>query len=416
MQPAEWATASLRSLQFFVAMTPHFLIKYSFRLRLPRKVPNSGTNINSLWASSCCRPLRGLGICYRLFLGLTPQALCFRALRALILFLLSCLFSPVLAQQQPAIVEDKAIVLVGVQRLAAKVERAIAEEKRDEKATDARAEAKAEAELKQTLSPQATPEPTPTASELAAQVNNPAAPVTFVQFRDILFPNIPGTGGVTNLFQIQPVIPIHKSKRFPLLQLIKMTLPIASAPSPVSRTGLGDLQFFDLVSIKQKWGRWGFGPALVFPTATSKALGAGKWQAGPSFALIYTGAKNWTIGAVFQNPISFAGDKSRPQVNNLIITPTLTYNVPGYFVPGYWKHGWFVGLSDFNITFDWRNGGAGTIPLGPQIGRVFKIGEQPFSASLEAGGTVKHPAGTPNPGLIIGIEFSVIIKGHRKDQ
>ncbi len=271
-------------------------------------------------------------------------------------------------------------------------------------------------ESQQAPTPQATPEPALSASELASQLNNPAAPVTFIQFRNILIPNIPGTGGVTNALQIQPVIPIHKSKKLPFLQLIKMTLPVVSLPSPVGRTGLGDLQFFDLVSIKQSWGRWGFGPALVFPTATSKSLGAGKWQAGPSFALIYTKVKNLTVGAVFQNPISFAGDSSRPGVNSLIITPTFTYNIPVEYVPGYWKQGWFIGLSDYNWTFDWENGGAGTIPIGLQAGRVFHIGTQAFSASVEGGGTVKRPDNTPNPGLIIGIEFSVIFKGHRKDQ
>jgi hypothetical protein len=122
------------------------------------------------------------------------------------------------------------------------------------------------------------------------------------------------------------------------------------------------------------------------------------------------------MGAIFQNPMSFAGDSSRPAVSQLIITPTFTYNVPGYLVPGYWKHGWFVGLSDFNISFDWKNGGAGTIPIGPQIGRVFSIGKQPFSASIEAGGFVKRPDNTPNPGLILGFEFSVIIKPHKKHQ
>jgi hypothetical protein len=178
----------------------------------------------------------------------------------------------------------------------------------------------AEASGTQQSAPQ-QPSPPLSANELANQVNNPAAPVTFIQFRDVLLPNIPGTGGVTNVLEVQPVIPIRPSKTIPFLQLIKMTLPIASVPSPVDRNGLGDLQFFDLISIKQSWGRWGFGPALVFPTATSRALGAGKWQAGPSFALIYTKASNWTIGAIFQNPISFAGDSSRPGVNNLIIIP-----------------------------------------------------------------------------------------------
>jgi hypothetical protein len=285
-------------------------------------------------------------------------------------------------------------------------------DKEEDKSSDSASLAKPEKVAKQ----QASPEPTPSASELSSQLNNPAAPVTFIQFRNINLPNIPGTDGVTNSLQIQPVIPILPSKKIPFLQLIKITLPIAFAPSPIDRKGLGDLQFFDLISIKESWGRWGFGPALVFPTATSKALGAGKWQAGPSFALVYTKAENWTIGAVLQNPISFAGDSSRPAVNNLIITPTVTYNFPEYLVPGYWKHGWFAGLGDLNITFDWKNGGAGTIPLSAQLGRVFKLDGQPLSLSVEAGLLVKRPDNTRNPGLILGFEFSWIFKGHRKHQ
>src|SRR5262245_44838115 len=256
----------------------------------------------------------------------------------------------------------------------------------------------------------------PSASELASQVNNPAAPITFLQFREIMFPNIPGTGGVTHGVEIQPVIPIRRSKTIPFLQLIKITLPIASVPSPVNRSGLGDLQFFDLVSIKQSWGRWGFGPALVFPTATARALGAGKWQAGPSFALIYTKAENWTIGAILQNPISFAGDSSRPGVNNLIITPTATYNFPKYLIPGRWPNGWFAGLSDYNITFDWENGGAATIPLGFQFGRVFHVNKQALSLSAEAGVTAKRPDNVRNPGLILGFELDWIFKGHQKHE
>ena len=262
---------------------------------------------------------------------------------------------------------------------------------------------------------QGKPEPS-TATDLANQINNPGAPVTLLQFRDILLPNVAGTNDATNAFEIQPVLPVHPSHWAPFLQLIKMTLPIASLPSPVGEAGYGDLQFFDLVSIKEGWGRWGFGPALVFPTATADRLGDGKWQAGPSAALIFTGIENLTLGAIFQNPISFAGDASRSAVNNLIITPAITYNVPGYFIPGCCEHGWFVGMSDYDLTFDWENGGAASIPLGVQVGRVFHVGKQPLSLSIEAGGTVKSPASLPDPGLILGIEFGVIFKGHGPDQ
>ena len=92
--------------------------------------------------------------------------------------------------------------------------------------------------------PPGSPSGKPDARELANQVNNPAAPVTLIQFRNILLPTVE-TSGVTNEFQLQPVLPIG---------------PFASSPRAadeddaavhVSATarrccGVGDLQVFDL--------------------------------------------------------------------------------------------------------------------------------------------------------------------------
>ena len=249
----------------------------------------------------------------------------------------------------------------------------------------------------------------PTAStdprELANQVNNPAAPVTILQFRNILLPDVAGTDGATNVFQIQPVLPIGPFAALPIVQLMKVTLPFNSLPQPVGVSGVGDLQVFDLVTIKESWGRWGFGPALVFPTASDEALGQGKWQAGLAVALIYTRVKNLAVGAVWQNPFSFAGDSDRAGVNNLIITPTLTYTL---------EKGWFAGLSDFNWTFDWKDDGAATMLLGLQVGRVFVLGKQDVSLSFEVGGAAASPSSAPAPGWILGIEFTPIFKGHIK--
>ena len=50
-------------------------------------------------------------------------------------------------------------------------------------------------------------------------------------------------------------------------------------------------------------------------------------QAGPSVAVIYSGIKNLTAGFILQNPVSYAGSPNRPMVNEMIITPTLTYNL-----------------------------------------------------------------------------------------
>lgn len=293
-------------------------------------------------------------------------------------------------------------------------------------ATDLRAQGPTEKRADATQAPAtqdpAAKQPSPTGSagsvaatarEIANQANNPAAPLSQIQFRNILLPsaNSPGllpgvseASGTVNSLQIQPVLPMGPFRLIPLIQLVKMTLPVAvTLPSPVSATGIGDLQVFDLVTIKQSWGRWGFGPALVFPTASEKAMGAGKWQAGPSIAVIYTGIQNLTAGAVLQNPISYAGSPNRPDVNNLIITPTFTENLPD---------GWFAGLSDYNWNFDWENDGATLLPLGVQVGKVFSVHKHAFSASIEVGGAAVRPSGSPNPGWILGFEISPIFKWH----
>ena len=69
----------------------------------------------------------------------------------------------------------------------------------------------------------------PSAQELANQVNNPAAPVTFIQFRDILIPSFPGFKGALNSLQMQPVLPIGPFQSFPFVQLVKITFPMVSS-------------------------------------------------------------------------------------------------------------------------------------------------------------------------------------------
>ncbi len=236
--------------------------------------------------------------------------------------------------------------------------------------------------------------------ELSAAAQNPTAPLVLAQLRDIIIPVVPGKNGAENLFQIQPVIPILPTAHLHFTQLIKITMQFPTIPPPEGNSGFGDFQLFDLVTIKQSWGRLGFGPALVFPTASSAALGQGKWQAGPAVAAIWTSIRHLVAGGVFQNPISYAGDATRPNVNTLIFTPSFTYNM---------EKGWFAGLSDFNWTLDWENNAAFTMPLGVQLGKVISIGSQPISMSFEGGYTIISPSGS-NKGWVMGIEVTPIFK------
>jgi hypothetical protein len=234
---------------------------------------------------------------------------------------------------------------------------------------------------------------------LANQVNDPTAPLTLVQFRDILAPSVPGYDSPGNMLQIEPVLPIFSSRLLPFDQLLKMTLPVTTTPNPGSQTGLGDVSLFDVVTVKQSWGRWGLGPALVFPTASATALGQGKWQAGPAVAVICTGIKGLALGVVAQNPVSFAGSSSRADANSLAIAPTLTFNLPDT---------WFVGYSDFDWTFDWKDGGRATIPVGLQTGKIIKVGNMPVSLSLEGAWVPARPANAPE--WLLCLEVTLIFK------
>jgi len=118
---------------------------------------------------------------------------------------------------------------------------------------------------------------------------------------------------------------------------------------------------------------------------------------------MYTAVKHLQLGAVFENPVSFAGDSSRDSVNALSITPTLTYNLP---------HGWFGGYSDFDWTFDWKNNGGTTIPVGLQVGKVFKLGSMPCSFSVEGAYVAVPPSDAPE--WVVGFEFNLILSGHSK--
>jgi hypothetical protein len=162
---------------------------------------------------------------------------------------------------------------------------------------------------------------------------------------------------------------------------------LPSQPDPTSATvwagGMGDINptfFFS----PAKPGKlvWGFGPTLVLPTATNKLLGQGKWSAGPSLVAMVQPGK-WTVGVLANNVWSFAGDKERAAVNQLVIQYFINYNL---------KKGYYITSSPI-VTSDWRapSGQRLTLPFGGGIGRVHKWGRQPVNWNIGIFGNALHP-------------------------
>jgi hypothetical protein len=185
-----------------------------------------------------------------------------------------------------------------------------------------------------------------------------------------------------NIILLRSAIPF---KTGPLNHIARATLPIVTH-SPSGKSGLSDLVLFDLIAINESWGRWGIGPVMLFPTATSEQLGAGKWAAGPAMGFVARSDKlMW--GLFNQNLFTFAGDKDREDVNVSILQPILNYSLPDK---------WSIGTSEMNVTYDWKKSHWTALPLGIKLAKLVKFGKLPvqFSSAYEYNFADKYVAPT----------------------
>jgi hypothetical protein len=199
-------------------------------------------------------------------------------------------------------------------------------------------------------------------------------------------------------FLIQPGVPIALPWEAVPLMITRLTVPYVATPdlgSPEHRKhGIGDTTLLAIVNPKlPKGNAGGLGVSLVFPTAGDNDFtGSGKWQAGPAFVYINTQTSTqWGLFG-FQN-WSFANARSNSEgVSKLSIQPILTHH---------FGDGWFVGSPDNPQVYDFKTD-KWTLQLGPQVGRVFKLGSQP----VKLFGAVYHnPIDDNGPTAKIGLTF-----------
>jgi hypothetical protein len=245
---------------------------------------------------------------------------------------------------------------------------------------------------------------------LREAAQNPIGDLISLPFQNNTNFSIGDTNNTQNVLNIQPVFPIHLGDDWTLIT--RPILPVVYQPPFFSgeelqeleevagpefgrdEFGLGDLtpEFFFSPSKPMLLAPdvslvWGVGPALQIPTATSDALGTGKWSAGPAF-VTFLSAKplHITTGFLVLNLWSFAGDSDRADVNSMTLQPFLNYNLP---------KGWYLTTAPV-ITANWEADGDNrwTVPLGGGVGRLFEIGHQPVNAQLSAYYNVVTPDDT----------------------
>lgn len=230
---------------------------------------------------------------------------------------------------------------------------------------------------------------------------DPTSDLKQFQFSNRFIPNTHDADGYSNILIPRIWYPIPKSRLFPVRQVIRATFPIITAPS--GPTGLGDIRLFDLFLLGERdlgggnWWRIAVGPVFVFPTGTSEVLGSRKWQVGPAVGGIFH-AEKWQLALLVQNPISFAGNSDRLDVNRLIWLPILVYWLPNQ---------WYLGLQGTPKSINWENDAALTFPLSLRLGKVTTFGRRAVNVFVEPEYTAIHDDNVPTPewSIQIGLNF-----------
>ena len=236
-------------------------------------------------------------------------------------------------------------------------------------------------------------------AELAQKSQNPVADLIAVPFEhDLNFGVGPGKD-LQYVLQVQPVIPFRLTPDWNLISrtIVPLVYQPELAPGFGDVFGLGDIQQSLFLSPARP-GQviWGVGPILQFPSATDDSLGQGKWGAGPT-AVALTIQGPWLFGALVNNVWSFAGDKDRRDVNQMLIQPFGTYTFPG---------AWYLESAPI-ITADWKAQGDDrwTVPLGGGVGKIVRLGKLPVNASAGAYYNVVRPDNAAEWQLRIRIQF-----------
>ncbi len=219
---------------------------------------------------------------------------------------------------------------------------------------------------------------------LAVASQNPVAKMISVPFQNNTNFNVGPFNRTQDILNIQPVVPMTLNADWNLIS--RTIAPLISQPNPISDSstnGIGDItQSLFLSPTHPDKLIWGVGPVFTMPSASDPILGTGKVLLGPTAVMLIT-PKPWVVGVLINNQWSVGGDSNRPAVNAFLAQPFANYNMAG---------GWFLNTSPI-ITADWNapSGQKWTVPLGGGVGRVFKIGDQAYNASIQGYYNIVRP-------------------------
>ena len=233
-------------------------------------------------------------------------------------------------------------------------------------------------------------------TELAKKLQNPIANLISVPIQNNWDFGIGPANAMKYTANIQPVIPVSISEDWTVIVRTIMPLIYAESPTPggVDHSGFGDITQSFFLSPKAPVGGWivGGGPVMLWPTETDRALGSGKWGAGPTVVALQQ-ANGWTYGALMNHIWSYEGWGAQ-NVNDTLLQPFISYTT---------KTVTAFGLNT-ESTYNWQDH-HWTVPLNLTVSQLFRIGKTPIQFQVGGRYYAEKPDGGPDWGLRFTVTF-----------
>jgi hypothetical protein len=225
-------------------------------------------------------------------------------------------------------------------------------------------------------------------ADLAKKLANPISDLVSVPFQFNWEQNVGINDETRFVLNVQPVIPFSISTDWNMIA--RVIMPFVSQPSlfdgGAPASGVSDIVTSFFFSPKAGGLIWGVGPVVSLPSTSVPTLGTGKWSAGPTVVVLkQTGP--WTVGALWNQLWSFAGNDARNDVNQMFLQPFLAYQANRTVTI----------TVQSETSANWEvDEGRWTMPINVLVSKLSTFGVFPASYQLGVGGFPVHPDAGPS--------------------
>lgn len=216
---------------------------------------------------------------------------------------------------------------------------------------------------------------------LAGAATNPIANLVQFQVQNQYTPSNNNVSGSSNVFILQPVIPIKLSSEAVPLLVTRTTFPYVNTPHFGDGVGtqesFGDIvtQGYFIPKLDTKGVMIGVGYNLTIPTAGSNEFtGSGKWSLGPGLVYFNLRTPGFQWGLLNYSSFSFATNDTGQDVHRNHVSETNLQPIATW----HWGEGWYAGTPDVPQVYNFKTE-HWTTAIGGRVGKVTKFGAQPVN-------------------------------------